>query len=199
MGLDIYLKRFKKFELDESKVFHQAELFEKDLSYVTVADQERENTLPEDLLEDYTHEIKVMEEKFDFKKIFDTYFKKLPEYKDKTFKDSNLVIVGSAYESWLSRFVIKDFTTDVEVKIELTGNDKKSLTKEVPVDCYVYQTEEVDYQRKGLNDYGWELLPENCCYSTDKDRVMEMVESGGLDESFIHNWKEGSTAIIAWW
>lgn len=185
--------------MDDGKVYRQDELFKKDLAYITVEDQEREHTLPDDLLEDYAHEVKVMQERFDFEKIFDKYFKKLPEYNDKNFEESNLIIVGSAYESWRSRFVVKDFNTNVEANIELIGDSQKFLTKEFPVDCYVYQVEEVDYQRKGLNDYGWELLPENCCYSTDKDRVVEMVENGGLDESFIENWEEGSTAIVAWW
>ena len=65
--------------------------------------------------------------------------------------------------------------------------------------AYVYQTEELDYQRKGLNDYGWSLLPENCTYCFDKDVVEKLVEEGGLSETFIENWIDGETALYAWW
>ena len=75
--------------------------------------------------------------------------------------------------------------------------EKFTYTKVRP--SYVIKKKEVDYQRKGLNDRGWELLPDNCTYCTDESIVELLVEEGNLSESFLENWVDGETALYAWW
>lgn len=66
---------------------------------------------------------------------------------------------------------------------------------------YFYQTEEIAYQRKGLNEIGWEMLEKigNCVNCDNKEIVKEMVEKGNLSEDFIKNWIDGETVFVAWW
>lgn len=64
---------------------------------------------------------------------------------------------------------------------------------------YAVKLEEVEYQRRGLNDTGWDLLPENCCYCDDKNLIRQMTERGGLSKSFIDEWIDGETVFRPWW
>lgn len=65
---------------------------------------------------------------------------------------------------------------------------------------YAVVMDEVDYQRKGLNERGWDLMAcDNCEYTDDYDAVKAMVDEGGLSETFLTNWKEGETVFCPWW
>jgi hypothetical protein len=64
---------------------------------------------------------------------------------------------------------------------------------------YAFQLEELAYQRKGLNDEGWELLPENDALCDDKELVRQLAEQGGLSAEFLDNWIDGCTVFHAWW
>lgn len=57
---------------------------------------------------------------------------------------------------------------------------------------------EIEYQRKGLTDDGWDLLPENCEYCFDSE-VVEKLTKEGLDSEFLNSWVDGKTAFLAWW
>ena len=68
------------------------------------------------------------------------------------------------------------------------------------VELYAIAMNEVDYQRKGLNSKGWELMAcENCEYTDDYDAVKAMVDEGGLSHTFLDNWREGQTVFHPWW
>lgn len=68
-------------------------------------------------------------------------------------------------------------------------------------DAFAWCSDEIDYQRKGINDVGWCILGEigNCSYSDDYDLVKRLVDEGGLSESFLTNWVEGETVFHPWW
>lgn len=93
------------------------------------------------------------------------------------------------YDRIVVSFTVNETNMHYEGKYLITKNNKK----------YAVIMKEVDYQRKGLNDTGWSLLPENCCYCDDKDLICEMTEDGGLSESFIENWIDDETVFWAWW
>lgn len=63
---------------------------------------------------------------------------------------------------------------------------------------YACELKQIDYQRKGLNDYGWSHIPENCAYCDKKTVVREMVK-GGLSKSFLDEFVKGETVIHCWW
>ena len=45
---------------------------------------------------------------------------------------------------------------------------------------------------------GWNLLPENCEFCMDYN-IVEALTEEGLSETFLDNWVEGETALVAWW
>ena len=57
----------------------------------------------------------------------------------------------------------------------------------------------VVYQRKGINNYGWSIMPENLSYTSDFDKVQALCEEGGLDKKFVDRWVEGKTVFRPWW
>lgn len=64
---------------------------------------------------------------------------------------------------------------------------------------YSVEMDEIDYQRKGLTNEGWGLLPENCSYCGDRTVVEKLCKDGGLSMSFLNNWEDGVTLFYAWW
>jgi hypothetical protein len=76
---------------------------------------------------------------------------------------------------------------------------KKLCFNQIPIKAYLYLQNEVDYQRKGLDDEGWTILGTigNCVYSTDKEKIKEMTKYG-LRKSFVTNMKK-DCAFFAWW
>lgn len=203
MGLDIYLEKFAKPTINTAKTYTPAELYDKDLSYITVDDNNLENRLPQEIIDNHCQTVTITEEVIDLEKILLYFKKKYPDtYANVTVEDTNLCSgeVKSADEMTVT---ITDYNHTIDKhhpSVTITSqNQQFNITKKVPVQVYVYQTEEVDYQRKGLNEYGWSLLPENCTYSTNYDNLVELVNEGGLSRSFLDNWIEGETALMAWW
>lgn len=56
----------------------------------------------------------------------------------------------------------------------------------------IFSESEVAYQRKGLNSY--KNLPENGCFSVDKEIVYKLVEDG-LSSHFLDAWVDGETVF----
>lgn len=81
----------------------------------------------------------------------------------------------------------------------LNDKDLEKFTSTTIEPTYALKSENLDYQRKGINLEGWDLLPENSTYCTNKKVVEELVEKGGLHEGFLENWINNETAFIAWW
>lgn len=203
MGLDIYLEKFTKPTIDTTKTYTSAELYNKDLSYISVDDNAIENRLPQEIIDKYCQIVTITAEIIDPEKLLPYFKEKYPDvYANVTADDTNLCVGGvkSADEITVT---ITDYNRTIDKlhpSITITSqNQQFDITKTIPIQVYVYQTEEVDYQRKGLNEYGWSLLPENCTYSTNYDNLVELVNKGGLSRSFLDNWIDGETALMAWW
>lgn len=203
MGLDIYLEKFTKPTIDTTKTYTSAELYDKDLSYITVGDNNIENRLPQEIIDNYCQIVTITAEVIDPEKLLPYFKEKYPDtYATVTAEDMNLDVgnVKSANEITATIIDYNHTIDKLHTSITITSqNQQFDITKRIPVQVYVYQTEEVDYQRKGLNEYGWSLLPENCTYSTNYDNLVELVNEGGLSRSFLNNWIEGETALMAWW
>lgn len=203
MGLDIYLEKFTEPTIDTNKTYTSAELYDKDLSYITVDDNNIENRLPQDIIDKYCQIITITEEVINPEKILPYFKEKYPDiYANITANDTNLCVGGVKSADEIT-VIITDYNHMIDklhASVTITSqNQQFDITKTIPIQVYVYQTEEVDYQRKGLNEYGWSLLPENCTYSTNYDNLVELVNEGGLSHSFLDNWIDGETALMAWW
>lgn len=203
MGLDIYLEKFTKPTIDTTKTYTSAELYNKDLSYISVDDNAIENRLPQEIIDKYCQIVTITAEIIDPEKLLPYFKEKYPDvYANVTADDTNLCVGGvkSADEITVT---ITDYNRTIDKlhpSITITSqNQQFDITKTIPIQVYIYQTEEVDYQRKGLNEYGWSLLPENGTYSTNYDNLVELVNKGGLSRSFLDNWIDGETALMAWW
>lgn len=88
------------------------------------------------------------------------------------------------------------FRENVEDGIQ---NYKGKYVAERVDEVYSCMMDEIDYQRKGLNDIGWTLLPENCSYCGDRTVIENLCNRGGLSMSFLNNWEDGKTLFCAWW
>lgn len=227
MGLDIFLYHFKKPKINTSKTYTQKELDKLDLNSITIEENNAESILPKDLIENFTEIVKVEQQYWDWMKLYKLFQKKYPEsyphnvtevFKERDIENDIINVlndefsflpenVGSASGPDGITLTFIDYSdNDIDYKdkprIEVSAkklSELDNLFVKVFKPTYVYHAEEIDYQRKGLTEYGWELLPPNCCYSTDKDNVQLMVDKGGLSPSFINNWIDGETAIMGWW
>jgi hypothetical protein len=203
MGLDIYLEKFTKPTIDTNKTYTSAELYDKDLSYIAIDDNNIENRLPQEIIDKYCQIVTITAEVIDPEKLLPYFKEKYPNvYANVTENDTNLYVGGVKSADEITVTITDyDHTIDkLHPSITITSqNQQFDITKTIPIQVYVYQTEEVDYQRKGLNEYSWSLLPENCTYSTNYDNLVELVNEGGLSRSFLNNWIDGETALMAWW
>ena len=203
MGLDIYLEKFTKPTIDTSKTYTSAELYDKKLSYISVDDNNIENRLPQEIIDKYCQIVTITAEVIDPEKLLPYFKEKYPDTYTNITADNTNLCVGSVKSANEITVAITDYNHTIDKlhpSVTITSqNQQFDITKTIPVQVYIYQTEEVDYQRKGLNEYGWSLLPENCTYSTNYDNLVELVNEGGLSHSFLNNWIDGETALMAWW
>lgn len=203
MGLDIYLEKFTKPTIDTTKTYTSAELYDKNLSYISIDDNAIENRLPQEIIDKYCQIVTITAEVIDPEKLLPYFKEKYPDvYTNVTANDTDLNVgnVKSADEITATIIDYNHTIDKLHTSVTITSqNQQFNITKTIPVQVYVYQTEEVDYQRKGLNEYGWSLLPENCTYSTNYDNLVELVNNGGLSRNFLDNWIDGETALMAWW
>lgn len=88
-----------------------------------------------------------------------------------------------------------------EKSVVISGKNVKEYLIEEIETVYFWNVKEMDYQRKGINNVGWEILSEigNCGYTDNVELIKRMVEEGGLSKSFLKNWKEGVTVFHPWW
>lgn len=228
MGLDIFLYKLEEPKLDTSKTYTEEELYEKGYSFIEVDDNERDEVYSQDIIDNFAVIVDVETQYDDDVAFFYEFQKKYPEkysniedyYSD---IESRTRKVGENEPYFDPRIVMQSISSQgMELKIVdygptyndcdvdysdlpyITISTKKekdleqfTYTKVRPT--YVIKKTEVDYQRKGLNDRGWELLPDNCTYCTDESIVELLVDEGNLSESFLENWVDGETALYAWW
>lgn len=211
MGLDIMLYHFSEPKIDTSKKYTLQELDDLDLNSITIENNDREHILNDYLIENFAVEVEIEKDYWNFKELYKLFQEKYPDLYPNDYEQTNFSPhnVGSS----ASKDQITQSFTDYSQKIKnhpygespqltISAKDYSEwnhliIKKFKP--AYVYKTKEIDYQRKGLNDYGWSLLPDNCCYSTNKENVELMVKDGGLSKSFINKWVDGKTAIMGWW
>lgn len=197
MGLDIYLERFTKVNLDTNKIYKQEELE----TYSTMTVDDAEDRLPQELIENFTSKVDVEYTIWDWNLLYNVFKEKYPEIYTDNKRPKNLIFhnTGTSYKEDNQSYIWRDYENDT--MIELIGkidDDFAHVTSTQIIPTYVYKTEEVDYQRKGLTEYGWELLPENCSYCTDYQVVSDLTKEG-LSDTFLDNWVDGETALLAWW
>ena len=194
MGLDLYLYKLTKPRLKKSKTYTEDELSNYNTSLV------EDNDLDEDFIEKFTQTINVDSSYWDYEKLYQKFKEKYPDVYQDEHKPEHLEFIqtGQSYENgWLS------YTwQDSYLKTSITTSGRKPedfkdvlVTKIKPT--YVWKSEMINHQKNGITDYGFEILPENCEYCMDYYKVKELV-SEGLDHSFLDDWIDGQTSLLAW-
>ena len=130
------------------------------------------------------------EELNDRYRMLDSEYSRLKEHCEEL--EEELYISSSSSES--TTFRCRDYT----LKIPRENMEAYIICNRFTM--YAVVMDEVDYQRKGLNERGWDLMAcDNCEYTDNYDAVKAMVDEGGLSETFLTNWKEGETVFCPWW
>ena len=145
------------------------------------------------MIDNFAQIVKVEYINFDQDKIYQVFKAKYPEHYKSKNRPRDLVF-------WRTRGSHYRFSNDGD-EIEINCVTEEDLTPYVTKnveETYIYKIEEVDYQRKGLTEMGWKLLPGNCEFCMDYDVVVALTEEG-LSETFLDNWVDGETALVAWW
>ena len=218
MGLDIFLYKITKPNLNTNTIYNENEL---DISTFSVKDNDTEQIVPQHMIDNLTQIINVTRDYFDNRLLFKEFQKKYPElypgsvndYFENAFDEKNdtprkirIVTTGSSHTPDQIAYNFKDYDnkdTNGEhpcIRISAKKYDELKdayMTQQVK-QHYAWQSEEVAYQRKGITDEGWELLPNNCAYCFDKSVVKALIEEG-LNEDFTNQWVDGETALVAWW
>ena len=184
MGLDIYLYEVQKIGAHNNKVWTLDEIEDRSIN---IFDADAITHQPKTICDNCT-KIKVKREYYNIPKILKDY-----GYDDTV----HIELVGQSSDN--STFCVTDKSGKEDfIKISLEDIVNKYTFSQINK-VYACKMEEVAYQRKGLNDNGWDLLPGNCEFSDDKANVRRMVKIGGLSEDFIRSWKDNHTVFYAWW
>lgn len=225
MGLDLYLKRLKKPNIDTNKVYKPHELRDSGLTIVSVKDNKVEKVFSQDIIDNFTQTVQVEYNYQDNHKLFKLFKEKYPDkYSDienyfddvpNGMRKDNCVFdpCNSLQETDKNgtKYKFVDYGIDYPnpnlsfndlpsvVVTVLKEKDLEKFTSTTIEPTYALKSENLDYQRKGINLKGWDLLPENSTYCTNKKVVEELVKKGGLHGGFLENWIDGETALIAWW
>lgn len=195
MGLDIYLYKLTKPRLKKSKTYTEDELLDYNTSFV------ENNNLDDDFIKKFTQTLNVDSSYCDYEKLYQKFKKKYPNiYKDdhKSEHLKFLLTERSYSNGWLS-YTWSD--TSLPTSITKSGQkpeDFKDIFVEEIKPTYVWKSEIINHQKNGLTDYGFDILPENCKYCMDYYKVKELVNEG-LDQSFLNDWIDNETALLAWW
>lgn len=104
---------------------------------------------------------------------------------------------------------LENYNPRMDILLSADGEEKKSvkyldIEKAISVEKelkYCYTLDEIGYQRKGINDYGWTILKQigNSVFCENKELVEDLVKNGGLSSDFIDDWVDGKTLFMAWW
>lgn len=195
MGIDIYLYKLTKPRLKKSKTYTEDELSNYNTSLV------EDNNLDDDFIEQFTQTINVDSSYWDYEKLYQKFKEKYPDAYTDEHKPEHIEFlqIGQSYENgWLSYTWQDSFLKNTIKTSGRKPEDFKDvlITKIKPT--YVWKSEIINHQKNGITDYGFDILPENCEYCFDYDKVKELVAEG-LDQSFLDDWIDGKTALLAWW
>lgn len=176
MGLDMYLYRCAK--PTHSKL---TEYFEK-------SDIDDDPSMFCDTFMKFARIIKKKDKRWDVDKINKTFGVEVDHIY------ANVPFVCVQYTNDGVRFICNNNTT-----IFIDKKDILKFTYDEEKEVYAIDLIEVAYQRKGLNDTGLKLIPENLSYSDNKKRIEKMVRLGGLSKQFIEKWVDGETVFHPSW
>lgn len=191
MGLDLYLRKVTKPQLDRGRAYTRLELNNKGIDTIEFPKKGEKDSICR-TIRDNSVPIVVIDMRY---------------VKDKLAEAAGL---DAKKVKYLSR-VMESFGEISKITFELLDENEVSLgeitinsddenyLEEFRRTMLAYELKEVAYQRKGLNDYGWELLPPNCSDTDDFKVVEALVQYGGLSEEFIDKWEEGRTIFHPWW
>lgn len=185
MGLDIYLYKVSKNKfLKENEKYTREEL-EKltSLTYFPIA--EACETIKKN-----STKITVTEKEFS-PKLIGEYFK------INNVEEIHLMSCDVNKQKYTFSLYDEDKKRIGEVTVK--DEDIENVIIDKDYEYLAFDIKEIDYQRKGLNDYGWELLPENCSFSDDFENVKKMCKKGGLSNTFVENWIPDHTVLHPWW
>ena len=200
MGLDLYLERVTKPSIDKSKTYAGGELYDMGLNYVTEEELKETKKIPAEMLDKVTEKVTIANYILDSHEVWKAFAEQYPEsYRsnNESPKDFAPAIIGVTNNNEKSTFTFED-DYGKQLKITVDKDDNKYFKTEEKT-AYVYKAEELDYQRNGINAYGWSLLPANCTYCFDKVLVQKLIDKGGLSESFIDKWIDDENALFVWW
>lgn len=190
MGLDMYLYNVKKCSLEEGKTYSAEQLQDfKNLVTCDISDKVC------DTIKNHSTKITCIE-----KVIVPEKLGKLAGIKEPV-KYIRMCIQSFDGNSCKTTYALIDEKYNEVGKYTLDDSreeDLNTVLKDQAFEYYAFILEEVDYQRKGLSEMGWSLLPDNCEYCDDYD-VVERLTEHGLSISFIDKWKDGKTIFVPWW
>lgn len=221
MGLDIFLYKITKPNIDTNTTYNPDLLNELDISFYSVEDNKTEKIIPPHMIDNLTQIVNVVSNHFDNRLLFkefqkaypelypgsaDNYFKNAFETKDDTPRKIRITSTGSSHTPDQISYTFVDYNNrdanDEHPRIRISASTYDELrdtymTQQVEPH-YVWQSEEVAYQRKGITNKGWEWLPNNCSYCFSKC-IVEILNGEGLSDEFLDEWIEDKTALVAWW
>lgn len=183
MGLDMYLYKVSRPEADRRRIYSHEDAERNHWCYY---DDEEIIQLPTSIINSCI-ELKIKNEYYNMGKILE----------DNGF-DSDCSIEPCGYNSDSIYFSITD-KDDITKEINIKNDDISKYIYTIINKRHVCVMDEVAYQRKGLNDDGWQLLPENCQYCDEKNRIEQLCKVGGLSEEFLEAWVDNETVFYAWW
>lgn len=200
MGLDLYLYRCQKPKLKDGS-FLDKKTFKEYTEDYNFFNYDDSDFLDCPTMVKNAVRVKVEQEIYDLKRIAEA----ICVYNCKDFdpvqyahKDSNVYFTSFSDKNIVFEYYNAE-TKDL-LKKEFSNKEIKDYIIVENADGFLIKLNEVAYQRKGLNDLGWELMPcDNTCFSDNYDCIEQMVVEGGLSDSFLENWEEGFTVFHPWW
>lgn len=187
MGLDIYLYKVKKNDsLKENETYKRDDI---NIKHLVTIEKDSKNIC------------KTIIDNSTIINIIDKFFSvDLVGKYAKVEGAKSICCVGSFYSSKNSMecFEIYDENDNMIGYVEIPEKDWESVSEEKTYEYYAFELIKIDYQRKGLDDYGWEHLPNNCSYCDEKTVIKEMVK-GGLARRFLNKFEKGNTVLMCWW
>lgn len=195
MGVDIYLYKLTKPKLKKYKTYTEDELSNYNTSLVEDSD------LDEDFIEQFTQTINVDASYWDYKRLYQKFKEKYPDVYQDDHKPAHIEFlqIGQSYANGLLSYTWQD--SFLKKTITISGRkieDFKGVLVTRIKPTYIWKSEIINHQKNGITDYDFDILTENCKYCFDYNTVKELVDEG-LDQSFLDDWIDGKTALLAWW
>jgi hypothetical protein len=195
MGLDLHLLRLSKPMLEAKDVYEEEDLDCYRSCPVEGCD------LPRTLINRFAQLVTINRQCWNMEAIYQAFKAQYPDQYPHDTKPATVDFYpcGGHYGPNSISYTWEDYDRPCLIKLEgWSANDLDAYLTLEPTPTYVWDMAEVDYQRKGLTDEGWEILPDNCTYCMDYDLVQALTKEG-LSTSFLENWIEGETALYPSW